>query len=93
MTVDIKEDKSIPPGYTYKRCDTYTAEELIVSCSTDERGGFAKRGWRNPYAVEYVRRNPKAKYTLEDKMAIWEMAARMVDLRIAFGKRDAKRTT
>lgn len=88
MTVDVKADKSIPPGYTYTRCDTYTAEELIASCSMDERGGFVKRGWRNPYAVEYVRRNPKSLYTIEDKMAVWEMAARAVDLKIAFGQKE-----
>ena len=85
MTIDIKTDKSIPPGYTYKRCDTYTADELIAACSAGGNRGLTRCGRKNPYAEEYVRQNPKQQYTVDDKMAIWEMATRAADLRIAFG--------
>ena len=84
MKVYIKEDRSIPEGYTYRRCDTYTAEELVAACSLPDEHS----NWRdlqlnqlevprqNPHAVEYVKIHPRKTYTQADRIAIMAIEIR-----------------
>lgn len=54
----------IPEGYTYKRCDQYTAEEFIAmyqSKETKER------------CIQYVKDNPKPVYNTDDEIAIHKL--------------------
>ena len=76
MKVNIKEDRSIPEGYTYSRCDTYTAEELIKACSLADEFTWRTREWRNPHAVAYVKAHPKETYNVDDNIAIMRMTSR-----------------
>lgn len=94
MKVYVKENRSIPEGYTYRRCDTYTAAELIAACSLENNDGFARPGWQNPHAVAYVEKHRKAAYTVEDKLAILALTTQNADLEAALrGRRGGRRKT
>lgn len=56
--------KSIPEGYTYTRCDIYSANEFI------ELFGNAAA---QIDAIEYVRNNPKDFYNTDDEIAVYHI--------------------
>ena len=54
--------KPIPEGYTYTRCDIYSANEFI-----ELFGNVIAQG----VAAEYVRNNPKEQYDTDDEIAVY----------------------
>lgn len=54
--------KSIPEGYTYTRCDLYSANEFI-----ELFGNVIAQG----VAAEYVRDNPKEQYDTDDEITVY----------------------
>lgn len=76
MRVYVKENREIPEGYTYIRCDKYSAEELIAACShTDEFSFCTRKQYRNPHAVAYVKEVKKKVYTTEDVIEVMRRTA------------------
>ena len=76
MRIYVKENREIPEGYTYTRCDKYSAEELIAACShTDEFSFCPRKDHRNPHAVAYVKEHRKKVYTTEDVIEIMRRTA------------------
>ena len=56
--------ESVPEGYTFERCDQYSAEGLIDSFGS---------GRMQELAREYVAANPKEVYNTDDEIAIRQM--------------------
>lgn len=54
----------IPEGYTYTRCDQYTAEEFV---------GMFKSKDVHKIAEEYVQEHPKEIYNTDDEIAIHDI--------------------
>ena len=54
--------KNVTEGYTYMRCDLYSADEFI-----DLFGNALTRAT----AAEYVRDNPKDLYNTDDEIAVY----------------------
>lgn len=67
MKVQVIESKPIPEGWTYKRCDIFTPEEFKEMYTNDD--GEVSRNYQ-----EYIKNNKKEYYTVNDKIAIREMA-------------------
>ena len=63
---DIKPSRAIPEGYTYTRCDVYTAEEFIAKYTSDKMRKICE---------EYVRENPKEQYNTDDEIALHRIVA------------------
>lgn len=55
---------SIPEGYTYTRCDLYSADEFVAMFQNVITRGIA---------IEYVRNNPKEKYNTDDEIAVYNI--------------------
>lgn len=56
--------ENVPEGYTFKRCDQYSAEELIECFGT---------GRMQELAREYISAHPKEVYDTDDEIAIKQM--------------------
>lgn len=55
---------SIPEGYTYTRCDLYSAEEFI---------DLFQNVMTRSVATEYVTVNPKEIYNTDDEIAVYSI--------------------
>lgn len=92
MRVQIKADVSIPPGFTYTRCDTYTAEQLLTAATPGGMGRGDKRRV-NLNAVEYIAAHPKEIYTSEDLFRIRERRPLRIGIADAVPQKDQKAAT
>ena len=92
MRVAIKEDMTIPPGYTLVRCDTYTHEELMQACAPSIRRTADGRERINLNALEYVAAHPKMVYTSEDVGRIRDMRPVRIGCADRKPKREAKKS-
>ena len=53
---------SVPEGYTYMRCDLYSADDFVELFQNALARGIAK---------EYVRDNPKEQYNTDDEITVY----------------------
>ena len=67
MKVYVSDPKPIPEGYTYTRCDQYTSSQFKLMYRGDD-------GEISPDCIEYMKNNPKKFYTVDDRIAIRQMA-------------------
>ena len=67
MTIQIIDNKEIPAGYTYTRCDRFTSSEFMEMYK--DKDGTISEG-----CLEYMTANPKEYYTVDDRIAIREAA-------------------
>lgn len=55
---------SIPEGYTYKRCDQYSADEFL---------GMFQSNCMREIVVAYIKDNPKDIYNTDDEIAVHQI--------------------
>ena len=53
--------RSIPDGYTYTRCDRYSADEFVEQFESV---------LGKSVAAEYIQDNPKEEYSTDDQIAV-----------------------
>lgn len=58
--------KDIPEGYTYTRCDQYSAEEFLEHYTSDRM---------RELCTEYIRDNPKEVYNTDDEIELHKILA------------------
>lgn len=76
--------KDIPEGYTYMRCDQYTAEEFIKNYSNKAAKEIVR---------EYTQEHPKEFYNTDDEIAVHQMMKErsVVSLKETHGRPYTKR--